>query len=466
MNYSLQGNHSENQKIFSSFRDPAGFVFEKEGVLYRQVNPFFKEEYDFFVSCGLFEELIKKGYLISHKEVSTSLGKRAYKILKPQRIPFISYPYEWSFSQYKDAAILTLKIQKMALEKGMILKDASAFNVQFFEGKPIFIDILSFRRYKKNEPWVAYRQFCEHFLAPLTLMAKSNIHLYFLPAHFLKGVPISLVASLLPKKSYFSFGLLTHLFLQSKIEQKYIKNPQQFKKKNHFLPLQRLLNIIDNLEKTILKLNLPKEKTIWGDYYQKTFYSREAFENKKRIVERWLLKLKPKIIWDAGANEGEFSKIASEQRIFTIASDFDPLAVEKCYLYVKRKKDKYLLPLIVDLTNPTPALGWKNKERISFLNRAHFDVVLALALIHHLTIGNNLPFSYIGEFFAKVSRYLIIEFVPKQDKGPQRLLEHREDIFEDYRKEVFEKEFSAFFEIIEKKPIKNTSRILYLMKRK
>ncbi len=191
---------SSPNKLSSSFRDPSGFMFRKDNVLYRQVNKHYSEDYDKLLSSGLLDSLTKKGLLIPAEEVDITPAEKdlAYKILKPVEIPLISYPYEWSFSQYQDAALATLQIQKIAFEKGFALKDASAYNIQFYKGKAVFIDTLSFEPYREGEPWVAYRQFCQHFLAPLALMAHTDIRLSQLMRVYIDGIPLDLASRLLP----------------------------------------------------------------------------------------------------------------------------------------------------------------------------------------------------------------------------------------------------------------------------
>jgi len=206
--------------LTSSFRDPSGFLFEKDGELYRQINVSYFKDYDMLMTSGLYKELIDKKLLIPHKE-------QGYEIIKPEKIPFISYPYEWTFSQLKDTALLTLKIMKISLEHGMILKDASAYNVQFIGCKPIFIDTLSFEKYKEGEAWVAYKQFCQHFLAPLALMAYMDVRLNSLFKSFIDGIPLDLANKLLPIKAKMKPSLFMHLSLNSKFQKKYSKSKKE-----------------------------------------------------------------------------------------------------------------------------------------------------------------------------------------------------------------------------------------------
>ena len=207
------------------------------------------------------------------------------------------------------------------------------------------------------------------------------------------------------------------------------------------------------------------ERTEWSNYYSDTNYSKKAFEEKKQIVKNFLDKIDAKVVWDLGGNTGEFSRISSNNGIETISFDIDPAAVEKNFLECIKNQEKNILPLVLDLTNPSPNIGWANQERMSLIERGPADIILGLALIHHLAISNNLPFSRIVAFFKKNCKHLIIEFIPKNDSQVQRLLATREDIFDDYTKENFEKEFSKSFKINEFVTIPESERILYHMEK-
>lgn len=458
---------SNNSPVVSSFRDPSGFVFQKDNIFYRQVNKSYRENYDLLFSSGLFDLLVKDKMLINHKEANLPvLSESGYKIIEPDQLKFISYPYEWCFSQLKDAALLTLKIQFAAIEHGMSLKDASAYNIQFVDGQPILIDTLSFEKYDSDQPWIAYRQFCQHFLAPLALMSLVDLRLGTLSQQYLDGIPLDLASKLLPAKSKFSIGLASHIHLHARSLKKYSATDENTSKREFHLDKNRLLAILNSLESTTNSLQLPKQVTEWGDYYDNTNYSSTGFKHKKEIISKWIQEIKPKSTWDAGANDGSFSRLAAKNKIFTIATDIDPLAIEYGYQKMIEEKEKFLLPLILDFTNPSPAIGWSNHERPSFLERGNFDLTLCLAFIHHLAISNNLPFAKIAKLFGQHTNHLIIEFVPKEDSNTQRLLSCREDIFPDYTTAGFEKSFCEYFQIKEKIPVRESKRMLYLMSKK
>ena len=450
----------------SSFRDPSGFLFLKNGRLYRQVNSCYRENYQMLMSSGLYDILVEKQLLIPHEQAEPFLSKseEAFCAIEPRLIPFISYPYEWCFSQLKDAALATLKIQTIAFKYGMTLKDASAYNIQFFEGKAVFIDTLSFEKYTEGQAWPAYKQFCQHFLAPLALMSMRDVRLEQILRVHIDGVPLDLAGKLLPFKSWLSPSLLIHIHLHAKSQKRYADSPNKQKKQS--ISKLAFRGLIDSLECAVKKLTWKAVGTEWADYYSQTNYSDQAMESKNNTIQAFLEQIKPKVTWDLGANTGQYSQIAATVGSDVIAFDVDPAAVEKGYQYIKKTRDKRILPLTLDLCNPSPSLGWAHSERMSLLQRRAPDTVMALALVHHLAISNNLPLSRIAHFFSQLSLWLIIEFVPKDDSQVQRLLASREDIFSCYTQLDFETEFSEYYDVHQKVAVINSERILYLLKRK
>jgi hypothetical protein len=450
-------------QLSASFRDPSGFLFSRGGVLYRQVNRHYEREYARLMESGLYEKLVKAGLLIPHAEVDQAVAESdsAYKVIQPERVPFISYPYEWSFGQLKDAALATLSIQRRALKVGMSLKDASAYNIQFVRGRASLIDTLSFEIYKEGLPWVAYRQFCQHFLAPLALMALRDVRLNQLLRVYIDGVPLDLASELLPAKTRFNFGLLTHVHLHASAQKRYAG--AEVKSRAATMSKQAMTGLIDSLDSTVRKLDWKPGGTEWGNYYDITNYSDAAFEHKQQLVRDWSAKMKPALVWDLGANKGVFSRLAAESDAFVVSSDIDPAAVEQNYRQVKSEKRENLLPLLLDLTNPSPSIGWANQERDSFGARGPADMVLALALIHHLAISNNVPLPQLADFFASAGKWLVIEFVPKSDSQVQKLLISREDIFPQYTRAGFEEAFRQRFKICEAVSVRESERMLYLM---
>lgn len=455
------------QTLPSSFRDPSGFVFMEDGVLLRQINRSYQSDYEKLLESGLYEALTSARLMLPHEEHDSKSARDAqsdcFKIIRPERVPFISYPYEWCFSQLKDAALLTLQIQKLAMQHGMSLKDASAYNVQFVGGKPIFIDTLSFETYQDGLPWVAYKQFCQHFVAPLALMAHCDLRLHKLLQVNIDGVPLDLAANLLPKKTLLDLGILTHVHMQSKFQQKFSKQEASTTLTDKKLSQTALLGIIDNVESTVRNLRLKNQDSFWRNYYQEHNYSDGAFSAKREAVDGFLAEVSPKTAWDLGANTGIFSRIATARGIFTLSTDMDPLTVEANYQKMKEDGEVNLLPLVVDLSAPAPAIGWANEERQSFSQRGPADVALALALIHHLAIGNNVPLQSVAQYMQKIAKHLIIEFVPKEDSQVEELLRMRVDVFPDYTLDGFEQAFGNYFNILKKTQLGDSARVLYLL---
>ncbi len=446
-----------------SFRDPSGFLFRREGVLYRQINAVYREHYDALVGSGLYKDLTDAGLMVRHEEVDVPPAEpaAAYRIIRPEPVPFISYPYEWCFGELKDAALATLGIQRMALDRGLTLKDASAYNIQFLGGRPALIDTLSFEKLRMK-PWVAYRQFCQHFLAPLLLMALRDHRLGQLSRVFIDGVPLDLASLLLPGSTRLRPGIAMHIHLHAASQKHYATKAVAVKERP--VSLVSLKGLTDSLERLVRKTQFRLTKTEWGGYYQDTNYSDAAFEDKKRIVSELLETAKPRAVWDLGANTGVFSRLAARRGVPTVAFDIDPVAVELNYREVVKGKEAHILPLVLDLANPSPGIGWAGAERDSWLARGPVDAVLALALIHHLAIANNLPFAMISETLSRTCDRLIIEFVPKSDSQVRRLLQTREDVFPGYTREGFEREFGRHFSIERSAPVKGSERTLYLMK--
>ena len=454
----------------SSFRDPWGFLFDQDGVLYRQVNESGREGYEALMGSGLYDELTAKQLLVPHVEVEAprgvpGTGTAAWRLLKPERIPFISYPYEWSFSQLKEAALTTLRIQRIALRHDMTLRDSSAFNVQFVGCRPVFIDTLSFERYGEGSPWVGYRQFCQHFLAPLFLMAGRDPRLSVLSASWIDGIPLEVARALAPARYRWKPGFLAHIALHARAQARYRETT--VRRPTPRLSRASQMNLLDSLRSTIEGLSWNPGRTLWAAYYAKTNYSDEAMEQKRRFVAAVVDEGRPARVVDLGANTGAFSAIAARSGAYTVAADVDHGAVELCFRTASGEKLEGILPLVVDLTSPTPAVGWMNRERASFLDRCagSTDLVLALALVHHLVIGNNVPLASVVELLARIGPDAVVEFVDKSDSQVQRLLASREDIFDGYTEAGFERALSGAFSIVRKQPIVGTRRVLYHLRR-
>ncbi|CAN5603726.1 nodulation protein NoeA [soil metagenome] len=452
----------------ASFRDPDGFVFRREGVVHRHVSGPGRVAYDGLMQSGLYEELTEARLLLPHAEDDVALSPEpdAYRVLRPRQLPFISHPYEWSFNQLRDAALLTLEIERRALSRGLTLKDASAYNVQYVDGRSTFIDSLSFAPYVEGTPWAAYRQFCGHFLAPLALMSRVDLRLGTLLGHYLDGIPLDLAADLLPRRSRLtvSFGVHIHAHARSSRHHESDTAPEQGKRRT--MSRQARMNFVASLEGAVRSCQIPSMRTEWSDYYERTNYSEAGLATKGQIVADLVGRVSPSLVWDLGANTGRFSRICADAGALTVAWDADPVAVDQGYRMSRDAPVPNLLPLIVDLMNPSPDRGWMSTERAGFFDRPNPDLALGLGLIHHLAIANNVPLAGIAALFARVAPSAMVEFVPKEDSQVRRLLATRPDIFPEYTYEGFREAFDRPFEWVASAGVEGSLRRIDLFRRR
>lgn len=454
------------KRLRSSFRDPGAFVFRSgDGIVLRQINASYASHYDQLMASGLYEELTHAGLLLPHAEVGidAAFDRHAHRVLRPEQLTFITHPFEWPFSALKNAALLTLDIQLRALRHGMTLKDASAYNVQFIGTKPVFIDTSSFIVRHEDAPWVAYRQFCQHFLAPLALTAYKGPALSRLSTLFVDGVPLPVASSLLPWRSLFRFGTLVHLHAQAEMIERYSSTSRPAHKASPRVPTNRLIPLIENLQSTVQAMRWNPPSSEWKDYYSETSYSENAFAEKQRLVKTLIAAVRPATVWDLGANVGLFSRAAAAEGARVCAFDIEPECAEINYRECLASGVHAVTPLVLDLANPSPGIGWAHCERASLKDRGPVDLVMGLALIHHLAISNNVPLEDVASYLRELGKHLIIEFVPKEDVQVQRLLRSREDVFGDYTQENFESAFRRCFNIESRHPVGESGRLLYLM---
>jgi hypothetical protein len=429
----------------SSFRDPAGQVILKGNKYLRQVNPCYFDDYQHIMSSGLYDELADKALLLKHKEISRT--SKAI-VLEPEQLWFTSYPYEWCFSYLKQAALVTLEANRIALKYNMVLKDASAYNIQWHNGRMVLIDTISFASYQEGQPWMAYRQFIEHFLSPLLLIAYGKGYLHRLPEILMEGIPADVTASLLPARLRLKPSLVMHLYSQSMA--KHIKSNRKVS-----MPRRNLEVLLDSLEHLVSGL-IYKPRSDWTEYQDADSYTKAARKAKKGIVSGILADLPKGSLCDLGANTGEYSRLARDMGYKVLATDKDYDCVESI---ARRHPD--ILTLVVDLCNPSPAIGWANRERRGFLERLKVDTISALALIHHICIGSNVPVGKVAELLANHCRNLIIEFIPPED--PKAVLLAGDKQFPSYSQQLFEKEFSRHFRIKQRVDIKDSCRSIYRM---
>lgn len=439
----------------ASFRDPAGYLFRENGQLLRAVQETYKPHFQKLIDSGLKAQLEQTGAMLPFEEFQANA--KEWKVLRPQPLPFVSYPYEWSFTQLKQAALHTLHVQQAAMQCGMTLKDATAYNIQFLGNRPVFIDHLSFECLQPGKPWVAYRQFCEHFLAPLALMHYSKAHLLPMLQAWPDGLPLAVSVNLLPSKSRLKPGLAMHLHLHHKTAEKAVQPGAKPAEK--LLKANALENLVQHLADTVNGLSWKPQATHWASY---TDGLKDSYiQRKEQEVQRIASTVQPATALVLGANTGHFANLVAQSGAFTVALESDATCVEQL---VQQNKHANLLPLVMDLAAPSPALGFNHAERNSLAQRTHADLVLALALIHHLAIARNIPLPQLAEWMATLGKELLIEWVPKEDERTQWLLANRSDVFQHYNRQAFEAAFSAHFSMESQAELADSGRVLYHFK--
>ena len=452
-----------------SWRDPSGFVFRRDGAILRQIAPSFGPDWEAYLASGLHERLVKAGSVLAFEDVPLDRAldpANAWRVIRPEQLDLISYPYEWSFGQLKDAALLTLDIQTQALAAGLTLRDASAYNIQFRGPRPVLIDSLSFERHVEGSPWVAYRQFCEHFLAPLALMSIRDVRAGRMLRAWIDGIPLDLASTLLPGRTKARFGLLTHLHLHARAQREHAGDDGA-KSKTVSISTERVGALVGHLRKTVEGLRWEPAGTEWADYADNTSYTDAATAAKARLVETMLRDAGGDVVWDLGANTGRYSAIAAGLGRRVVSWDIDPAAVERNHQALKSSGETRITPLIIDLADPSPAQGWALAERASLVERSNADVLLGLALVHHLAIGRNVPLPMVASFFAELAPDLVLEWVPREDPMVRKLLAGRKDIFDGYHEDGFRAAFEgAGWEVCAREPIETSARVLYRFRRR
>lgn len=450
----------------ASFRDPAGHVFWRDGRLFRYVAPAYRPHYDAVQSSGAYARWVEQGRLIAHREHPAGADAPAGAlVLEPELVPFVSHPYEWSFAMLQDAALLTLDLQADCLAHGLTLKDASAYNVQFRCGRPVLIDTLSFEQYREGTPWVAYRQFCQHFLAPLALIAHRDERLAALTRTALDGVPLDLASKLLPRRTWASLGLLTHLHLHARSQRQRSASDARGLERRAAQARVRsggVRAIVQNLRDTVAALQWRPAGSTWSDYYATAdHYGAGGVDAKTELVEQLLRASAPGVVWDLGANTGRFSELAARHHRAVVAWDGDALCVDHLYRRLRAAGETPITPLVLDLANPSPQQGWAQAERRGLIERGPADVVLALGLMHHLVLAAQVPVDRLAEFLARVGRTLVIEFVPLDDPQAALLASRLQGRGHQYDRAQFEAAFRRHFHLRTAAAVPGTSRVLY-----
>ncbi len=458
-----------------SYRDPEGFVFFQGDLVFRALTKDGLASYHDFRQSPLSQWLEEEDWITRTWETdSASAGAIAAKfpeitgVIEQDRIPFISYPYEWSFDMLKDAALLTLDLLLHGSRHGFTLKDATAYNIQFPGCRPIFIDILSIAKYVPGNPWLGYAQFCQQFLFPLALTAHRGIHFQpFLRSYF-EGIPPDVMKSLLGWWGWRKPGMLKHVFLQSFFQTGFQADNPELKSSFQSLKfsLDHVNTLVGAVKKVVAHLHQSSSQRHWVEYSENRSYTAPEIEAKQQFVDKHLEAIRPHSVWDLGCNTGEFSFIARKYSDLVIAADADPESVNHLYRHCRQNDISGILPLVLDVTNPSPGLGWNNLARQGFLDRGKPTIVLMLALLHHLCFTHNVPFAYVFDLLLAVeAKYVVIEFVPKSDPMVKKLLANREDVYPWYNLPAFETEAFKHFSPVDQLELPTGKRVLYCLKR-
>ena len=454
-----------------SFRDPAAIIFYKFERVFRKINEQGTDRINYLIDNDLINKSIESEFLVKSHILNKDEKKKIdinenYSIVEHEKIPYISYPYEWSFQQLKDAAIHHLNFHIFLLNNGATLIDASAYNIQFIGYKPIFIDLMSIKKYEEGEFWYAHKQFCENFLNPLILSSKKSIQFNNWFKGNLEGIQTNDLDNILSFFDKFSYNIFVHVYLLNKIDKRF--KPQNkkldFNKQNKFSK-KNLLSMLFQLKSYINKLEPKKNTSKWANYSTQNSYECKEEISKIDIVSDFVKKNKFSKIADLGCNDGVYSRTAIKNGCeYVIGFDYDFNSINRAHVFAKKEKSKFL-PLIFDATNPSANIGWNETERKSFKNRSNFDGILALAFEHHLSIAKNIPLQDTINWIVSLAPKGLIEFVPKNDETIQEMIKFKGDIFPDYNEENFLKFLSKVSKVLSVNQISKSGRKIFEFER-
>jgi ribosomal protein L11 methylase PrmA len=456
-----------------SFRDPAGRILTCEGRIFRAVSQSKADEAKSVLDTRFFKRRIGTSIVstwLPSDEVARSvlegLSPHYALLLEHEKLGVVSYPFEWPFSLLKKAAELHLELHLEALDEGWDLSDSSAYNVQFAGSRPVFIDTLSFKRYSEGSYWGGYKQFCEQFLSPLLLTAYCDIPYNEWYRGALNGIDVRALATVLPMSARFSLQAQMHIFMHARLLNRVQSHKRQADAEPRKLPLASFKGILRGMLQFVRSLKRKDHNSsYWKEYEFKNSYSADDSERKRAAVSRFVSDSGAKFVLDVGCNSGDFSEVclASGARS-AVGFDFDQGALEAA---VSRADEKSLplLPLYQDLTNASSPQGWAHEERKSIEERVKPDAVVALAVLHHLIVGKNIPMESAIKWVVGLAPTGLIEFVPKQDPMLQGMLAHREDIFPNYTEDCFRTILSSQATVITEAQSSTSGRRLFVYKR-
>ena len=456
----------------ASFRDPAARVLRHDGQILRYLTSAALRDFETLSATRFYREFTDSGRLVATELASSpetpSLSDPWVAVLRHQTIPVVSYPYEWCFSMLQDAALLQLDLQAAALDEGMTLKDATPFNIQWLGVRPVFIDIGSFKTPEPGEPWAGYRQFCEMFLYPLFLQAYKDVPFHPWLRGSLEGVEAGHINSLLSARDRLRPGVLTHVYLLSKIQSRYEATQRNVRKdlRSAGFSAKMVKHNVLGMRRIVERLTWSRARSTWSNYAQCNTYEQADRERKKRFIVRAAASAPRSCVWDLGCNTGEYSRAVSECADLVVAVDADHLAIEHLYRALKAEPGSKILPLVGNLTDPSPGLGWRHRERQTFEERSRPDLILALALIHHLAIGRNVPLPELVAWFASFEADVVIEFVVPEDAMVKQLLRNRDELDFGYTQDCFEAAAAEHFVIAETERLQSGTRTIYYLRPK
>jgi hypothetical protein len=449
----------------ASFRDPTARVFYDQGRVLRGLDESSAADWDALAQTNFFAEALTRGTIIGTREVDTdtvsALGFA--RVLEHDRIPVISYPYEWSFDMLRDAAVLQLELQIAALREGMSVKDASPFNVQWRGTSPVFIDISSFER-SSGGPWVGYRQFCQMFLFPLMLEAHLGVPFQRHLVGNLDGIDPNEMSAFFTGRRRFAKGVFRHVYLHS-LATRRVKQPSEKVRsdlRESGLNAELAHAAMRKVLRLIQALRSKRADSGWNSYRQTCSYTDDDRDAKERFIRSAMGDRRVGLTYDLGANDGAYARIAASFSDQVVAVDADDVTVNAMFRSLRADKIDNVLPLVMNLVDPSPARGWRNLERRSFHERAEPDLVFALALVHHLAITANVPLPEIVSWLRSFGGMLVVEFVHPTDPMARRLLANkRSGLFPNYNVESFEEALAERYAVIERTTLPSGTRTLY-----
>jgi hypothetical protein len=453
----------------ASFRDPDARVLESDGTrILRALSPRAAAEREAVERSGLLGELVASGLIVDSARVTEVTPPAGFAaVVASRRLAFPTYPYEWSFGMLRDAALLTLDVLARALERGATLKDATAFNVLFDGARPLFIDVASLVPHEDGTPWLGYGQFCDHFLAPLMLEAYRGIAFQPFLRGSLEGLSIGgQLSPLLGWRDWLRPGVLTHVKLRALLDRRTRDLPTEARRdvRRASLPRAAVLANVRGLRRLITRL-VSRAGSVWAGYAEANTYDEGLAAKKEAFVAAAAARASVgALAWDVGGNTGRYARVLARRFATVVAMDADPGAVDRLYGELRGTPDEQrVLPLVVDVMNPSPAQGWRGTERATLGARGRPELALYLALVHHLCLGRGVPLDGFLDLVCETAPLAMVEFVAREDPMSQRLLATKLEQHAGYDLDTFRRLARARGEIVSEEALSET-RSLFLLR--